>query len=769
MFPFFNKQLRIYASCLIMFVDLLMGTAGNAQRVVINELMTSNASSIQDEDGDTPDWIELYNASTTPVDLVNWAITDDSLEIDKWLFPATVIQPGEYLLIFASNKDRKDGKYLHTSFRLGAGRESVFLYNQLGQRMDEYTSTCIPSGFSYGHTPDGTNPKTHLITPTPGSSNNESATASINPGKDTLVFSHSGGFFTQAFNLQLSAGLPGTKIYYTLDGSVPDENAQLYTAPIQVKSRKGDKNDVSEEETVATWEPPQGEVFKATLIRAVAYIDACPAGPVITHTYFVDEKMHQRYTFPILSIATDRSDFFGKKKGIYVSGENDGLGENFFASGKEWERSIHVEFFNETGMRAFGQGMGARIHGRGSRQNPQKSVRIYAREEYGSEWLNFQMFPDLAIDKFKTLILRTPDADFSQTIFKDELIQTLIRPMNLDLQATRPSVVFINGEYWGIHNIRERYDKHYFAQHNGVDSENVDFLGLTPDGNEIIEGDSQHYTNIIQYIRSHNLAEDVHYQYIASQVDIANFVDYHIAHLFFANWDWPNNNMRFWRPRTPEGKWRWVFFDCDACMIQDSYKFLYLYSSSEKNDPKYKTYEESTFLLRNLLQNQQFRTLFLQKFMHHLNTTFEPGRIINEIQSFKQTYAPEALEHIYRWNSPDTYTTWMQNLEEIKLFALRRPVEMLNQLETLYQLPILLYPNPSTGEFQVDLGDDEQTPLNIQVYTTKGQLIQTHAYVNSKAAKGVPIKLNHQPAGLYIVRIQYGNLVFNKKLVLYNQ
>jgi hypothetical protein len=454
-----------FGACMV----LLISVGADAQSIVINELMTSNAGVVQDEDGDTPDWIELYNNSSNPVNLQRWTITDDSLETDKWEFPAATLQPGEYLLIFASDKNRTTGPYLHTSFRLGAGRESVFLYNSQGQLVDEYIATCIPSGFSFGHLPDGAGNKTHLTIPSPGKSNNQSTTASIRSGKDSLTFSHPGGFYTQAFNLQLSTGSPQSRVYYTLDGSVPDENALLYSGPISIQSRRGDKNVFSDIETVSDWIPPRGEVFKSTVVRAVAYIDACPASPVITYTYFVDEQMGRRYTFPILSLATDRSDFFGKKKGIYVSGDNDGRGENFFRSGKEWERAIYLEFFDHNGRRVFGQGMGARIHGRGSRQNPQKSLRIYAREEYGLDRLKYRIFPELNVEEFKTFILRTPDADFSQTLFKDELIQTLIRPLDLDLQATHPAVLFINGEYWGIHNIRERFDKHYFASHYGVD------------------------------------------------------------------------------------------------------------------------------------------------------------------------------------------------------------------------------------------------------------------------------------------------------------
>jgi hypothetical protein len=142
--------------CCLAFIFLQIAAVSTlAQSVSINEIMTSNVNTIRDEDGDSSDWVELFNNTSSPVNLQNWSITDDSLEINKWVFPAVAIQPGEFLIVFASDKDRKEGPYLHTSFRLGAGRESVFLYNSGGQKEDEFRAVCIPSNFSFGNKPDG--------------------------------------------------------------------------------------------------------------------------------------------------------------------------------------------------------------------------------------------------------------------------------------------------------------------------------------------------------------------------------------------------------------------------------------------------------------------------------------------------------------------------------------------------------------------------------------------------------------------------------------
>lgn len=735
-------------------------TAG-AQTVVINEMMSSNQQTVLDEDGDSPDWVELFNASSSPVDLLNWSLTDDSLETDKWFFPQVTLQPGQFLLVFASDKDRKQGPFLHTSFRLGAGREPVLLYNAAGQRVDAVMPVCIPTGFSYGRQPDGVNlASVHLITPTPALTNNLSQTVTITPGKDTVLFSRQGGFYGEDFQLTLSAQSPETRIFYTTDGAVPDESATEYTQPIDISIRAGTENVLSEIETSPEWTPPTGEVFKTNVIRAVAYIDGCPASPVFTHSYFVEKNVASRYTFPVISITTDRSDFFGKKKGIYVLGENDGLGENFFMSGKEWERPIHLEFYDPDGKLAFKQNLGARIHGRGSRQNPQKSVRVYAREEYGKEAISYRIFPDLNIERFKTLILRTPSADFSSTLFKDELSQAIIGNMNIDLQASRPSVVFLNGEYWGIHAIRERQDKHYIASHYDVDPENLDMLGLSLDGNEIIEGDEVHYNAMTAFIESHSLQDEDHYQYVTTQMDVDNFIDYQIAQLFLANFDWPTNNVRFWRPKTPGGKWRWLFFDCDACMIQDKYKNLQQYVARENMDNK------PIFLLRNLLKNQTFRSKFLSRFMYHLNVTFAPDRVIGFIDAFKQLYSPMVLEHVHRWNDPKAYNVWIENLEEIRLFALQRPVEMLRQLKQLYKMPFTVFPNPNNGRLNIKMEGESDIAVTVKLYNLKGQRIYERSYTNTAQVNDSTIDIADQPSGLYLLQLQYGNLIFIEKIVV---
>ncbi len=745
-----------FASVLLYFLFLTDCYSLRAQ-VVVNEVMSSNTRTIRDEDGETPDWIELFNAGPEAVDLTGWSLSDDSLETDKWKFPAVTIPAKGFLLIFASDKDRTTpGAPLHTNFRLGAGKDPVLLYNAAGALISVLPGRCIPSDASLGRIPDGSPALFHQSRPTPSGPNDPTSWFTIKEEKDTVLFSHPGGFYPAGFTLSLFVTSPRTRLHYTTDGTLPDETSPVYAAPLPITDQQGQADNYAAISTSPQWTPPGTAVNKATMIRAVAYVDGCPASPVITHTYLVDPQVSQRYQFPIVSLGVDRSDFFGKKKGIYVPGESPDGVPNYNRSGGSWEREVHLEYFTPDGQTMLRQVVGARAHGRGSRANPQKSLRLYADEEYGKNRIDYPFFNHLPVSSFSRLILRSPDADFSNTLFKDELIHTLLQPTGLELQATQPVVAFLNGEYWGIHHLRERQDKYYLASRFGVHPDSVDILGSDLGNEEIIEGDSRHYQAMLQYIRNHDLRQPSHYDYIRSQMDADNFMEYQIAQLYLANFDWPHNNVRYWRPRRTDGKWRWLFFDCDACMIKHSSPDLSKYVDPNAPD------DGDRFLLRSLLQNEGFRQQFVGRFFLRLNTIFEPGRVIQTIEQFRNQYAPMVAEHIARWNTPDSYNHWLEALEEMKRFALQRPVEIIRQLQEIFPPPFRLHPNPAGEKVALEGEFSGNVPLQITFLNAKGQPVK----FNRLQQEQDWLDVSALPSGLYLVRIQYGQIIFHQKLVI---
>ncbi len=184
---------------ILLLWTLFSGVSTASGQVVLSEMMSANSQTVRDEDGDTPDWIELYNAGNVPVNLQGWYLTDDSLETGKWQFPAVTLSPGGYLLVFASDKDRKSGPFLHAGFRLGAGREPVLLSDPSGQLVDYLPARCIPTDVSFGRSPATGFRAFHFSRPTPGQSNDTNSRFTITEGQDTVLFSQPVGVFTSSF------------------------------------------------------------------------------------------------------------------------------------------------------------------------------------------------------------------------------------------------------------------------------------------------------------------------------------------------------------------------------------------------------------------------------------------------------------------------------------------------------------------------------------------------------------------------------------------
>ncbi|MBE9510487.1 MAG: CotH kinase family protein [Bacteroidetes bacterium] len=743
-----------------------------AQKVVINEVMASNKWTISDEDGDFPDWIEIYNAGEIPVNLENWGISDDTIDQFKWIFPEIILNPTQYLLVFASGKDRRNSEYLHTNFRIKSGLDPVVLFDSKSNKIDEYSPVCIPSNISLGYKPDGSGEKYYFTNPSPGFTNNENSIKSIRIVEDTLFFSHDGGHYSNIFELEISKTSDSTRIFYSTDGSIPDEESFEYLKPITIKSKIGEENEISEISTGPFWKPPKDEVFKVNVIRAVAINDGCPSSNIVTNTYFIGNDIFRRYPVTLISISTEKNSFFGNKKGIYVAGINkNGEGRfeegNYSQSGSEWERPVHLEFFNTNGSLAFEQDVGVRIHGRGSRNASQKTLKVYSRAKYGKERINYKIFQDKDINSFHGFLIRTTLGDISKTFFKDELCHELVKELNMDIQAFRPSVVFINGEYWGIHNLRERVDKYYIENNHNRDPENLDMIAIGFYQEEVIEGDNLDYHALINFIAANNIQDPKNYEYIKSKIDINNYIDYYISQLYFANFDWPDSNMKYWHSRTDDSKWRWLFYDCDWCFVKDSYNHLV---ENTIDDDRYYVFRESaTFLFRSLLKNKEFRDQFYARFIYLLNSTFEPGLVISKIEEFKEIYSPLIIDHMNRWNEPKTYIHWLENVEGLKYFAIKRPAILLNQLIDNFDIPYTIFPNPVYGTLYIQTNLPDEVNHRIEIFNALGKVEYSRTFGNTSELVSNPVSVASFSRGIYFIKIQYGNLIFHSKLIILDQ
>jgi hypothetical protein len=666
------------------------------QQVVLNEIMASNSTTMPDEDGDYPDWIELYNAGSEPLNLAGFGLSDNWEQPFRWVFPEITLEPGGFLLVWASGKDRNNPHQpLHTNFSISAAGEEVLLTHPDGTLIDSHDPLPIPTDISYGRQPDGEDAWLFFTEPTPDAPN-------ITQGYSTLLttpeFSATSGFYADPFSLQLTSTDPGATIHYTLDGSKPGPDSPVYTVPLEMTSRQGDPNILSIIPTnnnpnpgppyYEGWQPPDGEVKKANVVRAIALKEGALPSPVSTATYLVAPQGEQRYTLPVFSINTDMENFFDPDIGIYVPGHHN----NYFQRGREWEREVHLEFFEPGGLPGFSQNIGVRIHGGTTRSRPRKSLRLYSRSDYGTSRITYQLFPDKPINDFNRLLLRNSGNDWDWTVFRDAFLQHLAKDMNVDIQFYRPAIVFVNGEYWGIHNMRDRYDQHYIETHYGIEEQDMVMLENNAHFDRGNPAGRQHYLDMLSYMNQHSMANNQHYQEVITRIDPWSFIDYQVAHIFAMNTDWPGNNALYWRyindgydPEAPphlDGRWRWMLLDMDFGFglpffyvpgVDEGPAHNTLAFATEPNGPSWPNPPWSTFMLRRLLENTTFRNNFINRFADMLNTGFHQDHVNAVIDSIQGMLEPEMQEHIDRWRRPPTMSEWHDNINVMRNFANLRP------------------------------------------------------------------------------------------------
>ncbi|MEM8557677.1 MAG: CotH kinase family protein [Bacteroidota bacterium] len=621
----------------------LLATPARAQ-VVINELMASNQRTVADPDfGDYSDWLELHNAGTLPADLGGYFLTDDLEEHDKWRVPdGTVLAPGAYLVIWAD--DRDEG--LHTSFKLSANGEEVGLFTPAGQPVDALTFGSQTTDVSYGRSPDGGTALRFFAVPTPGSAND---TVPADGVAEPPAVSLQTGVYAGPQTVTMSTALPGATIRYTLNGRPPTDTSAVYEAPL----------------TFAETGVLRTAVFRSDVVPST----------VVTATYLINEAP----TLPIVSLVTDPAHFFSDDTGIYVDGAS-GPARSCWDErvnwNQDWERPVHATLIEPDGRVGFALDLGVKIHGGCSRTQPQKSLALYARRQYGPSKIDYQVFPDQPGDEFESLVLRNSGQDWRSTMMRDGVAQAAAGG-DLDQQAYRPTVVFINGAYWGLHNLREKLNEHYVEAHHGVDHDDVE---LVEAGGSDPRTRSEHYDALLAYLEVNDVVAPEHYAYVQTQIDTEAYLDYVIAEIYSANADWPSNNVKQWRPRTPDGRWRWMFYDLDfgfGGSPNGQFDSNTLAQATAPDGPSWPNPPWATYLLRRLLGNADFRATFIQRMAARISTTYAPERGVGLIDSLQAHIADEIPRHKARWpGSVALGPSWDSQVEVLRRFARKRPEAM---------------------------------------------------------------------------------------------
>lgn len=586
------------------------------QSLIINELMQSNVDAFMDkETREFPDsWVELYNNSSVPVSLSEYKIGTkkdvNNNPIQAWQLPKNVVVPAhDYLLVYCDKKgenlqdellkmkaegnatyDDVERARLHTNFRLESDKGCVVylfknnLLDSLASVVDSMKKQPAPN-VAYGRMSDGSRDWGYELKPSPGWTNGGGICEHDHILREPL-FSVSGHVNTDSEPLQLTLSIPegspeGTRIYYTLLGKEPTENDLLYTGSLTIS--------------------------QTTVIRAKLVCEGWLSPMSTTHSYIF---LGRELTLPVISISTNESYLVDSIIGIFSHNRSDNR-----QMYKNWRRPINIEYFEgERTKSIMNQLCETRVGGGATRENLKKTLIIYAHKRFGKKLFDHEFFPDqkLGLHKFKSLSLRNAGNDFNYLYMRDALAQrSMGMYVDLDWQAWRPAIVYINGEYYGMLNIRERAEEdNIYTNYDGLDD-----IDLFENWDNIKKGDWDHLNRFTAFYKedNHSLAE------YEQWMDCREFINLMIMNLFYNNIDFPGNNIVMWRPRTEGGRWRWIAKDIDYSMgfsgIPCDYEtFKWFYDSDfDQNWHWNANGYPYTLLFRQLMKNQDFRNEFVER------------------------------------------------------------------------------------------------------------------------------------------------------------
>ena len=601
--------------------------AYNYMGVIISEVVASNDTIVAGSSQLTVDFVELYNTTSEPVDLSGCGLSDSLKRPRKWQFPqGTTIYPGEYKIIYLDgNTEASTQTEFHTNFKISrAGGETICFCDPNGRVLDRIPLDKIPTDHSYGRT-IGLSGFYYYDSPTPGAANGTGYYGYA----ATPSFSVPGGEYKGT--LEVSIEVPeGCVVYYSTDGSIPTQEYGIRY---------------------------NGETFtlnSVTVLRARAFdpTGRLEPGDTITQTYL----MNLYHSFPIVSLVADPDELWNEKTGMLTVGENvdksNGIPfkNTVYREYGKIARAGHVEFYRD-GEQVLSQDCEFGLQGQYSLDMPQKTFKVKAKAKYGSKYFNAKLFEDRDFTEYKSFVLRmsgndcvwTRINDVWQGVLIDRFNEITDTPSTVIHQAWSPVVVYLNGMYWGHYNLRERVDRYFVAQHEGLSLEEADNMDILEASGKVNYGSAKEYKAMIEHVKKSSPgtnAEDL--QYILDRIDVDNYFDYMAFEMFFGNSD--PGNIRYYKLNTEGSKWRWIIYDLDYGMFRSGFDSptSYLKESGAGQQKIDNT------LLRKLLENDEMLDKFLTRLgeIYQVFTTEFMLEVFNECAA---TIEPEMQLHFARW------------------------------------------------------------------------------------------------------------------------
>lgn len=615
------------------------------------------------------DWVELHNSTGSAVSLAGYGLSNNPKNPAKWVFPDISIEPGEYLLLYATGSaDKAQKKNLKLNFCISSTGEALFFFDPNGKLIDKLSAGRMKSGQSYGR--DGSDNRFYYAEPTPGAQNGKGY-----EGITQLpAFSVTPGIYDNAVTVAITAG-EGETIRYTTDCTTPNASSEVYSGELSIS--------------------------KNSVIRAAAFRDGYLSGDVATATYlFRSDGVN--HALPVVTLVTDPDNLWNSKTGIYATGDQfdpdaasyaDTLKSATYYQAKFateeqvdtiWEKPAAFSLFDDNGKQVFTQNVGIRIAGSFGRGRAQKGFNVIARKEYGKGSMEYPFFQNRPYTEYKAVVLRAGAQDQNRSKIRDELASGLLEGTDINIlyQAYRPTVLYLNGEYWGVYFMKEKRNRFFVAQHENTEN-NVD-LAIGKGFKQRSYGDNSDWVSLYEYATSHDLSSAEAYAYVSERMDVDSFRDYMIAEIYNGNTD--TYNFQYYRLKG--GKWKFIFYDFCWGFQSPGHETLAFRMGKTPSDVC------SAKLFAAMLQNKGWRDSFCRRFGELLNTAFAPERVSALIDELYGYVEPEIKREREKFNKDTfmgvkqpntnlgTYEGFQSEISKLKDFAQRRPEELKRQLQS---------------------------------------------------------------------------------------
>ena len=638
----------------ILFFFFLNFVFTSKGQVLINEYSAANFASFADNYGEYEDWVELYNSSGTNVDLAGWALSDKAGNPTKWVFPGSFnIPAGGVAIIYCSGRDEISGLNAHTNFKLTQtrGNEVIMLSDASGVLQDSIRIQPHKTSHSRGREVNGGLNWAVFEMATPNNNN----MGAMQEYTEKPVFSQNSGYYSGAINLTLTSSNPNNTIYYTTNGDRPNNFSNVYAGPININS--------------------------TTIVKAICYNSQTntPSSFIEYNTYFINDT----HTIPILSVSGDSVD-------VLIEDGVETLGS--WWNGVPHEPKGTIEWFDKNGN-LLDKGRGDfNKHGNDSWAYDQRGFDYIMRDQFGYNYaLQDEIFMTKDRDKFQRLILKPAANDnFSfqdGAHIRDAYVHHLsqLADLRMDERSHTSCIVYLNGSYWGVYEVREKVDDHDFTDYYyDQDANNLQFLKTW--GNTWSEyGGAQAQTdwdNFVNFVTTNNMTNQANYNLVKSQYNTGSLIDYFLLNSYVVASDWLNWNTAWWRGMDPDGdkkKWRYKLWDMDATFDHYiNYSWPGSWQATTTNDPC-----EPADLLndpggqghvpiwRALLENEEFHDDYINRWQDLANGALSCSFMVNLLDSMINVIDPEMPRQIATWGG-GSYADWQSNVTDLRNFILAR-------------------------------------------------------------------------------------------------